>query len=165
MRPKVKLLAALALVLSAGLVYAGIKDRHVNQFPVAADFSHKPLILFMGGSTTADRAPAMLVKFHEASVISGIRASVGTMSGVITGFTADVLKNGTMSCLRSAIDLYSTGLASVKTVHEGTLLNEPCVFAAGDTVQVNLVIGGSDTPTGSDIVVQLDRRPFVGEEQ
>jgi len=164
MRFKVKLFVALALALSAGLVYAGIKNQHVNQFPAPADFAKHVLPLhFDGWAVTGNRVKCHYHTVRDNMVVTGVHAIVRTMAGTISAFTVNLSRND-LSVLGSAIDMYSTGLATAGTIYDGTLINVPTVYRTGDEMGVDFVFTGTDTPTATDIDVYLDYHTFVGLE-
>jgi hypothetical protein len=163
---RLKALVAVLVVTVAGAAWAGIRDRGVNQFPVAPDFTHQVMpIHFAGWTASGDRVKAHYSTWRKGdSIITHVSARVRNMAGTISAFTANVTKND-LAILTSAIDLYSTGLASEGTYTLGTLIVNPTVIKTGDELGVNFIFAGSDAELAvDDIDIVVEHRPFVGME-
>jgi len=167
MKPRTRFIAAVAvaaLAVSVG-VYAGIANRGINQFPVAPNFARRVLPIHISGfAVTGNRTKDFYLKNRIGDcVITNVSAIVRVMSGTIAAFTAQLTVND-LASLTSAIDMYSTGLASAGTIHAGTLINSPTVWKSGQPLGVNIVFTGTNTPTATDIDLEVEYRPFVGQE-
>lgn len=162
-----------AIMLCASLALAGIRNRHIHQFPPPAFVQEVDVRTFESVTSTKD--PGWFLWLKRDVVFQGMQVVVRAMSGTITQATLMLYANGVPQ-LKTALDLYSTGLASAGTV----LYVNPDQLkawspapgywpgesggAAGYTIVGSIFLAGTNTPTLTDVTVEMLYRPTVGGE-
>lgn len=167
------LAVGLILTVGLGLAIAGIKDVSIQQFPAPALAARTIAINVASVGATSSR-DAISFPVPEPWIVEQINGSARTLAGTITTFTMDVKRTAggvTASVLRTALDMYGTGLASAGTRYTAVLQGDggpsarPVLFNTGDIVTINYAMVGTNTPLANDVTFEMHYRPTVGAER
>lgn len=153
-----------AILLFATVASAGLKNRHLHQFPAPA-FAQK-LSVTLIEDTTASKDRAWRRQWPYDIVFEGMDVLVRQMTGTITQATL-VLYNNDQIVLRTAVDLYGGALASAGTIyHIGPeqLASLDPTWLSGEDMSCGIFIAGTNTPTLTDITTALTVRSKLGTE-